>query len=390
MSTYIHNIATETAPFIYSQDFIREKMQSWTPDEKRKRLLHAIYRKSGIETRYSVLEDFLHEAGGSLFQIDANGVPSDPRTAERNAIYATTSRHMAVSVAKKVLENSGFTTGDVTHVVFASCTGFCNPGPDFHIIRELGLNPNVERYTVGFMGCYAAFPALRMASQFCQASARAVVLVVCLELCTLHMHLDQEADTMLANSLFADGAGAAILSAREPSPGRPAYRVGSFASALVPQSESHMAWNIGNHGFNIVLSSYVPDILAAGLRPMLEDLLRERHLSLGDIQEWAVHPGGRAILDKVESSLDLPGDSLATSRRVLRDFGNMSSATVLFVLKDLLDSAETPDAVTCAMAFGPGLTVETAFLHRMACRDPKSMIAASCLPLAQLEPAFQN
>lgn len=367
MSVYIHQIATQTAPHLYSQSFIRDRMKSWTDDEKKKRLLHALYQRSGIETRYSVLDDFQKETGGALFCTSPDGHVSNPGTAERNAIYASASKQMSVELGRKVIENSGFSAAEITHVVFASCTGFANPGPDFHLVRELGLSQGVERYTLGFMGCYAAFPALRMAAQFCEANAKAVVLVVCLELCTLHMQLDQQADTMLANSLFADGAAAAVLSARKPASNRPAYRVEGFASALVPQGESHMAWDIGNHGFNIVLSSYVPEILGSKVRPLLESLMQKRQGSVDQIDEWAVHPGGRAILDKVQQSLQLPETALASSRHVLRDFGNMSSATVLFVLKEMLDTAETSEALTCAMAFGPGLTVETAFLQRIGC-----------------------
>ena len=264
----------------------------------------------------------------------------------------------------------GFSRSEVTHVIFASCTGFANPGPDYHIIRELGLRSDVQRYTLGFMGCYAAFPALRMAAQFCEAAADAVVLVVCLELCTLHMQIDDKPDNILANSLFADGAAAALISAREPSTERPAYALRAFSSALVPAGEAEMAWDIGNEGFNIVLSSYVPEIIGANVRHLASEMLQRHDLKLEDIQEWAVHPGGRSILDKVEQSLCLLPEALAASRRVLAAHGNMSSATVLYVLKDLLENAATDRALTMAMAFGPGLTVETAVLERVGCASP--------------------
>jgi predicted naringenin-chalcone synthase len=272
---------------------------------------------------------------------------------------------LAVALAKKLLAAAeGFQASDITHVVFASCTGFANPGPDYHIIRELGLGGHVERYTLGFMGCYAAFPALRMAAQFCEANPKAVVLVMCLELCSLHMQINDQPDSILANSLFADGAAAALVSSRKPLPGRPGYKVHAFSSALVTDGEADMAWDIGNEGFNIVLSSYVPEILGKRIAPLLEEIVEKSGLDLSQIEEWAVHPGGRAILDKVGASLGLAPEALAASRQVLRDYGNMSSATILFVLKELLDSADTDQALSCAMAFGPGLTVETAVLER--------------------------
>ncbi|HSI62941.1 MAG TPA: 3-oxoacyl-[acyl-carrier-protein] synthase III C-terminal domain-containing protein, partial [Candidatus Saccharimonadia bacterium] len=211
---------------------------------------------------------------------------------------------------------------------------------------------------------------LRMAAQFCEANPRAVVLVMCLELCSLHMQVNSHQDSILANSLFADGAAAAIVSARTPVAGQACFRLDGFMSSLVSAGEADMAWDIGDEGFNIVLSSYVPDIIQSSLQPILEDNFRQKDLSLEEIDAWAVHPGGRAILDKVEQSLSLPKSALEVSRNVLRDYGNMSSATVLFVLKEMLEGAGAESALTCAIAFGPGLTVETALLTRMRVPEP--------------------
>jgi len=368
MPAYIHRIATRAPSWTYEQSYIRDRMKTWTSDPKAKRLIHAIYNRSGIETRHSVLGDFVEGEDATIYRTDEEGMIISPGTAERNAVYAHASRDLAVKVAQQAIDDApGFSRSDVTHVVFASCTGFANPGPDYHIIRELGLRNDTQRYTLGFMGCYAAFPALRMAAQFCEADPHAVVLVVCLELCTLHMQIDARPDNILANSLFADGAAAAIVSARAPESSRPAFALRGFASALLPAGEAEMAWDIGNEGFNIVLSSYVPDIIGANVQQFTSSLLRKHDLTLTDIQEWAVHPGGRSILDKVQQSLRLPENALEASRSVLADYGNMSSATVMFVLKELMENAETDRAMTMAMAFGPGLTVETAVLERIGC-----------------------
>lgn len=368
MPAYIHRIATRAPSWTYEQSYIRDRMKTWTSDPKAKRLIHAIYNRSGIETRHSVLGDFVEGEDATIYRTDEEGMIISPGTAERNAVYTHASRDLAVKVAQQAIDDTpGFSRSDVTHVVFASCTGFANPGPDYHIIRELGLRNDTQRYTLGFMGCYAAFPALRMAAQFCEADPHAVVLVVCLELCTLHMQIDARPDNILANSLFADGAAAAIVSARAPESSRPAFALRGFASALLPAGEAEMAWDIGNEGFNIVLSSYVPDIIGANVQQFTSSLLRKHDLTLTDIQEWAVHPGGRSILDKVQQSLRLPENALEASRSVLADYGNMSSATVMFVLKELMENAETDRAMTMAMAFGPGLTVETAVLERIGC-----------------------
>ena len=371
MSAYIHHITTRTPRFAYSQAYTRDRLKGWAADPKTKRLINAIYNRSGIETRHSVIGDFIAGEQPELYHTAEDGSLVSPRTGARNACYARESRRLAVEVARQALADApGFSAQDVTHIIFTSCTGFANPGPDYHVIRELGLRENVQRYTLGFMGCYAAFPSLRMAAQFCEADPGAVVLVICLELCTLHMQASDQPDSILANSLFADGAAAAIVSGRQPPPHSAAYRLQGFESALLASSEQEMAWEIGDEGFNIVLSSYVPDIIGGNIRELLGGILSRQDLALTSIDEWAVHPGGRAILDKVQESLGLEASALDASRAVLRDYGNMSSATVLFVLKELLDQAESQPAMVCAMAFGPGLTVETAVLERLGCTVP--------------------
>lgn len=366
MPAYIHHIGTRVPDTTHTQDYARDRLKLWSDDPRTRRLIHAIYNRSGIDKRHIVIDDFVEGREPRLFRSDAQGRPVSPTTGERNRIYAEGSRALAVELARDVLDSAlGFSRQDVTHIVFASCTGFANPGPDFHIIRELGLRESIERYTLGFMGCYAAFPALRMAAQFCEANREAVVLVICLELCSLHMRINNDPNCILANSLFADGAGAAIISAREPGENVPGYRIDGFASALLPSGEGDMAWEIGDEGFNIVLSSYVPEIIGSNIESLLAGVLGSRGMSTADVDEWAVHPGGRSILDKVQQSLALPADALRHSRSVLREFGNMSSATILFVLHEMLRCAETERAATCALAFGPGLTVETAMFQRI-------------------------
>lgn len=378
MPAYIHHISTETPPHLYSNEFACSRMKSWVSDPRAKRMVEMIYERTGIDTRYSVSDDFMKDDGG-LFHTLPDGTINSPTTGQRNELYGKAARELAVKLARKTLaECPQFAKEQITHLVFASCTGFTNPGPDYHIIRELGLNENVERYTVGFMGCYAAFPALRMAAQFCEANPDAVVLVMCLELCTLHLQVSDKTESIVANALFADGAAAAIVSARKPTGDRPYYRVQGFHSALVPSSEADMAWDIGDHGFNMVLSAYVPGLIGSNIREILSGVLAKRDLKLSDIDEWAVHPGGRAILEQVEQHLELPPEALEMSRGVLRDYGNMSSPTVMFVLKGMLEEAETDRATTCAIAFGPGLTVETAVLERCgaAITSPKKSKAA--------------
>jgi predicted naringenin-chalcone synthase len=350
MPAFLTRIATQQPAHEYEQDHIRERMKAWSTETKTRRLIHTIYQRSGIKRRASVLADFHDDAVPELYGTRT------PGTAARNRLYSLHARPLAAQAARKVLQ--GADPAEVSHVIYVSCTGFANPGPDFHLIQELGLRADVQRYTLGFMGCYAAFPALRMAAQFCEANAAAVVLVVCLELCTLHMQLDDRPDNILANSLFADGCAAAVV--RGQAPREPCLVLRGFESALLPSSEAEMAWDIGDDGFHIVLSGYVPGIIGANVRALIEGVLQRHGGPL--IDHWAVHPGGRSILEKVAQSLVLPPEALAVSRDVLSRHGNMSSATILHVLQEML---ATHRGMICAMAFGPGLTVETALLERV-------------------------
>jgi predicted naringenin-chalcone synthase len=362
---WIHRIETSLPDFSFSQEEAMIKMQEWARDDRERRLIRAVYRNSGIDRRHSVLRNFDGQGGeDAFFHRAQDGAIKGPGTAARNNIFAAESRAISVALARKIIGNCpGIEPGDVTHVVTVSCTGFYNPGPDYYIVRELGLSDATQRYHLGFMGCYAAFPALRMASQFCEADPRAVVLVMCVELCSIHLQLTGTEDTLLANSLFADGAGAAIVSAREPAPGNSSCRIEGFRSALVPSGEQEMTWRIGDQGFDIVLSSYVPKLIGANIQAMVLPALATVGLSPEDIDTWAVHPGGKAIIDQVQKSLGLSPERVRASRVVLRTCGNMSSASILFVLEEILrnPSGTVPERI-CAIAFGPGLTVELATL----------------------------
>ena len=367
MTAYIHHLETLVPPYHYRQDDARERMIQWLPGKKTRRLIQRIYDYSGIETRCSVLPDFIPGTKSLLFHEDPYGRIVEPSTEPRNQYYAKWARKLAVEVCGKALKCvTGIRPEDVTHVITASCTGFSNPGPDLFIVKDLDLPDTVERYHLGFMGCYAALPAMRMAQQFCLARPDAVVLVVCLELCSLHLQLREEPDNLLANSLFADGAAAAVISARPPVSCRPALALHSFSSSIVPESLGEMAWSIGDRGFNIQLSTYVPNIIAQNIAPIADNIFASSPWNRYDIGHWAVHPGGRAILDKVEKELGLAPNQIADSRAILRSFGNMSSATILFVLQRMLaDNDEAGDKPLCAMAFGPGLTIESVLLERI-------------------------
>lgn len=370
MAVHLHHIATAVPQASYPQATAGEVMRAWIGGDRRTdRLLQRVYRHSGIDRRHSVVEDFLgavpdapaSRRGGGFYVDDAGGF-RDPGTAERNDRYREEAGPLFVEVARRALDGAaGFDAADVTHVVTVSCTGFYAPGPDLEVVRELGLKPGTERYHLGFMGCYAAFPALRMAQAFCRADPDAVVLIAAVELCTLHLQPSRDVDAIVSASVFADGAAGALVSARPPR--GPALTLERFADALAPEGASDMAWTLGDHGFEMVLSSYVPAIVGEKAGAALGPLLDGSGVGRADVRRWAIHPGGRAILDRVEGGLELPERALDASRRILARYGNMSSATVLFVLAEMLATPAEPGEPIVAMAFGPGLTVASGLLR---------------------------
>ncbi|WAA64822.1 type III polyketide synthase [Microbacterium oxydans] len=343
------------------------------------RIVTTSFNVSGIDTRHTVIDELSLESdvADPVFFDRASGALLAPGTKARNDIYTREAAKLFVDVARKALEaDPDLGPADVTHVITVSCTGFHAPGPEYEIVRALGLSDAVQRFHLGFMGCYASMPALRAASQFCAADENAVVLVVSVELCTLHLRSSENPDTIVASSLFADGAAAGIVTARDLPSTTPALRLDRFHTAIAPEGEKDMAWTIGDSGFEMILSTAVPQIIGetiiGALRPLYaaEDELSAAFDAggVGDaVRHWAIHPGGRSILDKVQERMQLSDVQLHPAREVLRENGNMSSATVLFVLKRILDEegAEVGDRVS-AMAFGPGLTAESALMTVVA------------------------
>ncbi|MEJ1114890.1 type III polyketide synthase [Paenarthrobacter sp. CCNWLY172] len=368
MPVYVRSLETAVPPTILVQQQAREVFAS-QPGLTRlgTRLVTTCFDSAAIDTRYTAVAELsldAHPENPEFFDPETNRVLS-PSTKVRNEIFATEATKLFVEAGKTaVAQASGIDLDDITHVITVSCTGFFNPGPDYKVVRALGLNPAVQRYHLGFMGCYAAFPALKAAKQFCVADPEAVVLVICVELCSLHVRTSNDPDTIMGSAIFGDGAAAAVVTAREPEGPEPVIRLDHFETVLTPVGEEAMAWNIGDEGFEMVLGSYVPHIIEEHITGALEPLLAKEPNLAGlpyrDITHWAIHPGGRSILDKVESKLELTQEQLIPARETLREYGNMSSATVLFVLKYMLGQAATErEERICSMAFGPGLTVET-------------------------------
>ena len=330
-------------------------------DRRSQRLVGAAFDAAAIDTRHTVLPQL---AGGSADGLAAlsDGELTMPPTGARNNEYRRTAPALFAEAAAAALDGSGYGRDAVTHIVTVSCTGMFAPGPDYLLVRDLDLSPTVERYHLGFIGCAAAIPALRLAARIVAADPAAVVLVAAAELCSLHWQTSSHPDQIVAASVFADGAAAAVVAAADAD--RTGLDLEGFSTFVTDEDEKDMSWTVGDSGFEMTLTPEVPRIIGREIAAIAADVLGD----LAEVDAWAVHPGGRSILDRVESALKLDATALAPSREVLRAHGNMSSATLLFILRDLLaDPVRADGDKVAALAFGPGLTVEAA---RLVLRRP--------------------
>lgn len=344
MTAYINRIATATPAHDVHQAFVTFATEQLA-DAPQAPLFKRLVQRSGIEHRWSVLQP---EKAGALQMSSFYRRGGFPSTAGRMAVYERTAPDLASrAVAGLELDDPQA----VTHLIVTSCTGFYAPGLDLQLIDLCGLDPSVERTLIGFMGCYAAINALKLAHHIVRSEPAAQVLIVSLELCTLHLQDTVDLEPMLSFLIFGDGCAAALVSGRAEG-----LAIESFKAVRAPRTAELITWTVGDNGFDMMLSGRVPAAIGAALRAEGGAILggAEAH----GIGHWAVHPGGRSVLDAVEQALALPPEALAPSREVLRAFGNMSSATVLFVLARVLEQARAGER-GCAMSFGPGLTAET-------------------------------
>ena len=374
MPTVLESIATANPPLRRSQEEAAAFMQrvESLPQPLRNRVA-SIYQRSAIDYRYSCVPDYGYDDPDDFefFPSDWSLQPA-PSTEQRNQKYREAVLPMAEQAARDALAQSGVSSDAITHVVAVSCTGFFAPGLDIELVKRLGLPSDTQRTFIGFMGCYAAFNALRVAHSFCQSDPEARVLVVCAELCTLHFQTSGTLEEVVVNSLFSDGAAAAVLAARSDAAAQGELAYVDNRSQLDDDSMEAMTWDIGDTGFLMGLSSRVPDVIADHLPAYLDRLLTPHNLTSDDVDFWAIHPGGRAIVEKAQSVIGLDEAAAHDSLEVLRLHGNMSSPTILFVLKRFLDrhrAAQSNGGSALqhgvAMAFGPGLTIEGALFQRV-------------------------
>lgn len=352
--SYLVAIGTALPAFASDQMKIHafmEKELSGSDDDRTK--LRLLYERSAIQTRYSVLPDFIIPDGEQTFFKHNEPQPQLEQRLEQYYLHAPELAAMAILNTLHAHE-----LNSVTHLITVSCTGMWAPGLDIAVVKKLGLNDTIQRTSVNFMGCYAAIHAMKMADSICRSQSSAKVLIVSIELCTLHFQRSNNAEQLTANALFADGAAACIVQSKAPAASVPHLQLHSFYSKVLPDSQTDMAWHITHNGFLMQLSSYVPFLIQTNIAGLVQQAVEHYNLQVNDISCWAIHPGGRKILDYIASALNLKPNQLSYSYDTLANYGNMSSATLLFVMKQLLND-EAAKGFVFGAAFGPGLTMET-------------------------------
>ncbi len=356
-----HSISQSAAATFASTVVVPENEDS----SKIPSLIQALYRRAGVQSRHSVLLESSSdgEATAERFYRFASDISDrGPGTAERMQRYERDAPLLAASAAAAALESSGIEASDITHLVTVSCSGFSAPGVDLFLMEHLGLASTVSRTHIGFMGCHGALNGLRVAHAFTQANPDAIVLLCAVELCTLHHQYGWDPQKIVANSLFADGAAAVIgrsTTADQEASIFPGQLVDSF-SCVIPETAAMMTWRVGDNGFEMSLSPEVPGIITRMLPGVLEEFHGRNGLSLESVKSWAIHPGGPRILAATAEAAKISEELMNPSISILQRCGNMSSPTVLFILKELQSrNASLP----CVMlGFGPGLNVEMALL----------------------------
>lgn len=350
---YLNHIAVAVPEHDVHQKFIDFAPHMLKTERKRK-LFRRMAERCQISHRYSCIhpEDGLVSPDWSGFYA-ANDFPDTGKRMQRYQEHAFTLARRALD---QIFAKPDIAVKEITHLIVTSCTGFYAPGIDFDIIHHYGFHPAVERTTIGFMGCQAGMNALKSARHIVRSQPAAQVLIVNLELCTLHLQETDDLERVLSFLIFADGCAASLITNKPFG-----LALQSFHSTILPESHEHITWNIGDDGFDMRLSGRVPGIISANLPAVLPRILEDENIR--SFSHWAIHPGGRTVLDAVRDGAGLEEEALRHSRHILRNFGNMSSASIMFVLKDIMQEEAGHG---CCLAFGPGISIESMLFQKIA------------------------
>lgn len=352
----IVSIGTAVPEYRHEQQKIFEFMSRvYAINEVEKRKLKFLYKHSGIQTRYSVLKDYSLAAGEWDFFKATENLEPFPSIEKRLNSF----REHAAPLSLKAIEDclKGHQDQNITHLITVSCTGMSAPGLDLELMELLNLPATTWRTSINFMGCYAAIHALKLADIICKSDTKANVLIVCIELCTLHFQKNYTTDNIASSIIFSDGAAAVLVTGNNSAGG---MSIDHFYSSVSLKNKQEMVWEIASSGFLLTLSGYIPQLIEEDFNHFVNDALSGTSLKKEDITHWCIHPGGKKILEAVHNSLQFTNGQLQTCYDVLSDYGNMSSPTILFVLKKIKAALhkDQPNNIFGA-AFGPGLTMET-------------------------------
>jgi predicted naringenin-chalcone synthase len=356
------DIAVANPPFKVTQTRAAEELKLRMPGGSAiGRMIDIAASHSGIESRFISVPDSGEISSEKFYS--QNGVYMKPGTKARMVEYEKWSKVVAKNAVEKLINDNNLDVSRINQLVTISCTGFFAPGLDYYLISEFNIPCDVKRVNIGFMGCAASVIGFNAVMNAMNVASEKEInsLLVSVELCSLHLQTEPTRDNILANMIFADGCGAALFSNSTMFNKGEKLKILNTDSVLFKDSADYMGWNVGDYGFEMVLSSNLPKIIADEAVPAVNKILSSHGLSASSINHWALHPGGRAILDALQNGLDLSDEKMLPSRNVLKHFGNMSSASILFVLKEILNSGKiNKDDYCCAVAFGPGLTMEIA------------------------------
>lgn len=345
----------------YAADELKKRMGSRPAVE---RMIETASNYSGIDTRSVVVVSKDEKGLHHLYSSEEGPITPDTKT--RMTEYEKWSGKLAVEAADKLLRNNNISPSEINRLITISCTGFSAPGMDYFLLQQLNIPCPAKRTNIGFMGCAASIIGFNLALEALNSTPPGKemnILMVSVELCSLHLQTEPTRDNILSNIIFSDGCAAALFSNKDTYRNSHSMELLSTMSFLFGNSAGLMGWKIGNYGFEMLLSSDLPKIIFEQAVPALLNMLSSAGLSKDQIRHWALHPGGRAILDSLQTGLQLTDEQTFPSRQVLRKNGNMSSASILFVLKEIMNSGKVAIGdLICAVAFGPGLTMEVAIL----------------------------
>jgi len=353
----IISIGLALPPHKHKQDDILKFMQLvYAMNNADNRKLKYLYHHSGIDYRYSVIPDYSRDVNAWEFYSQTENLEPFPSLEQRISMFNKTAGPLSVTAIQECIH--GLINGDeITHLITVSCTGMSAPGLDLQVMELMDLPQNIYRTSINFMGCYAAIHGLKIADAICRSEKNAKVMIVCTELCTLHFQKEPTVDSIASSLLFGDGAAAVLVTNNEYN--KKGLRLDQFYSEVISKGKKDMAWELSSSGFLMTLSGFVPELLEEDFNPLVTKALEKANVDRKEIAQWCVHPGGRRILDAIHRSLSFTNGDLKYSYETLKEVGNLSSATILFVLKKIMNSGLTSGQRVFGAAFGPGLTMET-------------------------------